>query len=239
MPKYLTLFLMVFFFSLIFFGYYFYFKSPSQKEISAEQDRIEETLSVSPIEKSSEEKGESAENLQNEELNNYPEAKEEIKKEENNKKLEKIIPRLVSWGYEKSQKRFIDTIIIHTSYNALGGDFYNLEKILQEYQEYGVAPHFLIDRDGKVYQLVSENNIAYHAGEGRMPDGRKGINNFSLGIELMNTEKEKITDSQYQSLKQLIAFLKGKNKINYILGHNQIAPGRKTDPWNFDREQLK
>lgn len=146
----------------------------------------------------------------------------------------KISSHLVSWGYEKASDRKIDTIIIHSSYNALGGDEYDLDKLIDEYKEYGVAPHYLIDRKGKIYQLVADKNIAYHAGESKVPDGRTGVNNFSLGIELMNTKSDKYTEGQYSALKNLLASLKKKYKIKYVLGHNQIAPGRKTDPWNFD-----
>lgn len=145
-----------------------------------------------------------------------------------------IASKLVSWGYEKSDSRKIDTIIIHSSYNALGGDEYDLDKLIKEYKEYGVAPHYLIDRKGKIYRLVADKNIAYHAGESEVPDGRKSVNNFSIGIELMNTKDDKCTSDQYSALKKIVADLKNSYKIKYVLGHNQIAPGRKTDPWNFD-----
>jgi hypothetical protein len=145
-----------------------------------------------------------------------------------------IIDRLVSWGYEKASGRKIDTIIIHSTYNSLGGDQFSLEKILSIYKSYGVAPHYIIDRDGKIYCLVADENIAYHAGKSQMPDGRTDANNFSIGIELVNSKTEKPTDDQYAALKKLISQLKSEYKIKYILGHNQIAPIRKDDPWNFD-----
>jgi hypothetical protein len=145
-----------------------------------------------------------------------------------------IINKLVSWGYKSASSRSIDTIIIHSSYNALGGDKYDVGELLKEYKSYGVAPHYLIDREGKIYQLVADKNIAYHAGVSQVPDGRKDVNSFSIGIEMMNTETGKLTDQQYAALKNLMASLKSKYKIKYILGHNQITPERKTDPWNFD-----
>jgi len=149
-----------------------------------------------------------------------------------------IINKLVSWGFEKASGRKIDTIIIHSTYNALGGDPFSLEKILAIYKSYGVSPHYIIDRSGKIYQLVADENIAYHAGESKMPDGRTGVNNFSIGIELINSKTEKPTDEQYAALKELISQLKSGYPIKYILGHNQIAPGRKDDPWNFDWSKL-
>ncbi|MCX6761588.1 MAG: N-acetylmuramoyl-L-alanine amidase [Candidatus Moranbacteria bacterium] len=150
-----------------------------------------------------------------------------------------ITDRLVFWGFQKSSGRKIDTIIIHSSYDAVGNDPYSVSGVIEEYRSYGVSPHYLIDRAGKIYRLVFDQNIAYHAGESKMPDGRTGVNNFSIGIEVLTTLKDAPTNAQYSALKLLIADLKGKYKITNILGHGQIAPGRKGDPWNFDWSKLK
>ncbi len=172
----------------------------------------------------------------------------EIKKEENTTSDSsesesssplKIVNKLVSWGYAVSSERKIDTIIIHSSYDALCGDPYNLSGLLNEYKQYGVAPHYLIDREGEIYRLVSDSNIAYHAGESQVPDGRTNANNFSIGIEMMNKEDAKFTDDQYDSLNGLLRYLRSKYEIKYVLGHNQIAPGRKSDPWNLDWKLIK
>jgi N-acetyl-anhydromuramyl-L-alanine amidase AmpD len=159
---------------------------------------------------------------------------------ENNINFTKIVDKLVSWGYEKTaSNRLIDTIIIHSSYNAMGGDQYSVEKLIGEYKEYGVSPHYLIDRKGVVYRLVEDKNIAYHAGVSKVPDGRTGVNVFSIGIEMMNTKDDKCTPSQYDALKVLISSLKSKYSIKYVLGHSDIAKGRKDDPWNFEWNRLK
>jgi N-acetyl-anhydromuramyl-L-alanine amidase AmpD len=159
---------------------------------------------------------------------------------------EKILPLtldiknlLVSWGFAKADKRVIDTIIIHSSYDALSGNPYSLEGLIKEYQQYGVAPHYLIERKGTIYRLVEEKNTAFHAGVSQAPDGRKNVNEFSLGIEIMNTQTDSPTQEQYVSLKKLVDFLQESYKIKYVLGHNQIAPERKNDPWNFDWEKMK
>lgn len=175
-------------------------------------------------------------NFQESENENKP---EEIRGDENKTSSIKITSKLVTWGYSSSKNRLIDTVIIHTSYNALGGDYYDLNKLLEEYKKYGVSPHYLIDREGKIYQLVKDQDIAYHAGESKMEDGRTNVNNFSLGIELMNTEDSKMTENQYYSLKKLLNYIKENHKIENILGHNQIAAGRKTDPWNFEWDKIK
>jgi hypothetical protein len=162
--------------------------------------------------------------------------KEEIQKESASKLI--ITDKLVSWGYASSSSRSIDTVIIHSSYDAIGSDPYSVTGLINEYKQYEVSPHYLIDRKGNIYRLVAEKNIAYHAGEGKTPDGRSGVNNFSIGIELMNQENTKFTDAQYIALKSLIVDIKSRYKIKYVMGHNQIAPGRKTDPWNFEWNKL-
>jgi len=149
-----------------------------------------------------------------------------------------IINKKVSWGYSASNGRTIDTIVIHSSYDALGSKPYNLDGLIDEYKKYSVAPHFLIDRKGNVYRLVDEKNIAYHAGTSKMPDGRTGVNNFSIGIEMINTKEDAYTNKQYSGLNDLIDYLEDKHKIKYVLGHQDIAPDRKTDPWNFSWNEV-
>jgi len=149
-----------------------------------------------------------------------------------------IINKKVSWGYSTSNGRTIDTIVLHSSYDALGSKPYDLDGLIKEYQQYGVAPHFLIDREGSVYQLVDEKNIAYHAGVSKTPDGRTGVNNFSIGIELMNTKEDNYTENQYSSLNTLIDYLENQYPIKYVIGHDTIAPDRKTDPWNMEWERI-
>jgi len=185
----------------------------------------------------------SEENIADETEKNHKEnanIEEEGTEEENKPAVSpKIANKLVSWGYQKASGRSIDTIIIHSSYNALGGDEYSVEKLLGEYKNYGVSPHYLIDRKGNIFRLVEDKNIAYHAGESKMPDGRSGINNFSIGIEMINTKNDKYTDFQYKSLQHLLAYLKKKYVIKYVLGHSDVAKGRKDDPWNFDWSKIK
>ena len=199
----------------------------------ATEDIIEQSKDAKNIE--SDNVAKSAEETKKEETR-----KEEVKKENSQASGSKIkiIQNLVSWGYAVSSERNIDTIIIHSSYDALGNDPYDLDGLLKEYKIYGVAPHFVINRKGKIYRLVADENIAYHAGASQMPDGRKGVNNFSVGIELMNTKDDKYTEDQYEALSELIDYLKDEHTIKHILGHSQIAPGRKTDPWNFEWEKL-
>lgn len=151
-----------------------------------------------------------------------------------------IQDRLITFGHRTpSSPRSIDTVVLHSSYNASGGDVYNLEKIIGQYEQYGVGAHYIIDRSGAVYRLVEENEIAYHAGESKMPDGRKNVNDFSIGIELVATEESGYTEKQYTAVNNLIADIKTRHTIKDIVGHGDVAPKRKTDPWKFDWKKLK
>ncbi len=151
---------------------------------------------------------------------------------------EKIISNLVSWGFEKASSRTIKAIIVHTSYNAGSGDVFDKDKVIAQWKEYGVAPHYMIDRAGNIYQLVADQNIAWHAGVSKLPDGTTNVNAASIGIEVINSEDSKFTSEEYAALNRLIGDLQKKYSIKYILGHSEIAPGRKTDPWNLDWDKV-
>lgn len=151
-----------------------------------------------------------------------------------------IVDRFMSSGFSvPSKTRTIDTIVLHSSYDAEGSDPYSVSGLVKEYESYGVSAHYLIDRKGTIYRLVADKNIAYHAGVSKMSDGRTNVNDFSIGIEIMNQKETEYTAAQYTATNGLIAYLKGKYSIKYVVGHDDIAPDRKTDPWNFDWKKLK
>lgn len=101
-----------------------------------------------------------------------------------------------------------------------------------EIAERKVSAHLLIERDGRVTQFVSFNDRAWHAGESRYA-GRSNCNDFSIGIELEGTDTTPYTDAQYRqlqdTLRTLLASYSGLAPTR-IVGHCDIAPGRKTDP---------
>ena len=137
-------------------------------------------------------------------------------------------------GLEKKYSaRHIDAIILHSSFCANSRNDFDTYCVLGEYKRHGVAAHYLIDRAGDIHRLVSEANVAFHAGFGRMPDGNNHINTRSIGIEMINSEEEGPNEYQYASLANLVRDIKSRYRIKYIKGHNQICPGRKSDPWLF------
>ncbi|RUO80061.1 1,6-anhydro-N-acetylmuramyl-L-alanine amidase AmpD [Idiomarina tyrosinivorans] len=95
-----------------------------------------------------------------------------------------------------------------------------------------VSAHLVIHRDGRVVQYVPFNQRAWHAGKSRYC-GRKRCNDYAIGIELEGTDDTPYTEQQYQSLiavsKALLAHYPQLTRRR-IVGHQHIAPGRKTDP---------
>lgn len=142
-------------------------------------------------------------------------------------------------------KTVIDTIIIH--YTGMATAEEALERLCDNSdaaQARGrVSAHYMIDEEGKIYALVDERDRAWHAGVSFWR-GRKNINDFSIGIELVNPghefEYRPFPRVQMDALLSLCKNICKRHPINpaFILGHSDIAPGRKSDPgekfnWRF------
>ena len=114
-----------------------------------------------------------------------------------------------------------------------------------EIKELKVSSHLFIDRDGSITQFVPFDKKAWHAGVSNF-NGRENCNEFSIGIELEGTDELEYTQQQYDSLvevsRELMVLYPLITKDN-IVGHCDIAPGRKTDPgkafdWDLYRSRL-
>ena len=108
-----------------------------------------------------------------------------------------------------------------------------------------VSAHLLIQRSGDLVQFVDFGERAWHAGQSTY-EGRSDCNDFSIGIELEGTDDDPYTEAQYTALtavtRALLAEYPAMHK-DKIVGHCDIAPGRKTDPgpafdWHRYRQQL-
>lgn len=101
-----------------------------------------------------------------------------------------------------------------------------------------VSAHFFIRRDGHCIQFVSCRDRAWHAGVSCWR-GRERCNDFALGIELEGDDDTDFAAPQYRALADLISVLRECYPIEAIVGHADIAPGRKTDPGpHFDWSHL-
>ncbi|QAU33519.1 1,6-anhydro-N-acetylmuramyl-L-alanine amidase AmpD [Janthinobacterium sp. 17J80-10] len=92
-----------------------------------------------------------------------------------------------------------------------------------------VSSHFLILRDGGLIQFVSADQRAWHAGVSSF-EGRERCNDFSIGIELEGSDFVPFDDRQYHTLAELTVALRRRYALRAVTGHQDIAPGRKTDP---------
>ncbi len=95
-----------------------------------------------------------------------------------------------------------------------------------------VSAHFLIRRDGELVQYVPVTHRAWHAGQSCY-GGREACNDFSIGIELEGEDDVPYELAQYDCLAKLITFLRQEiPSLAHadVVGHSDIAPGRKSDP---------
>jgi AmpD protein len=153
----------------------------------------------------------------------------------------------------------IDMVVVHgisLPPGEFGGDFvekffqgkldFSLHPYFETIKELKVSAHLFIDRQGKVTQFVPFSKRAWHAGVSYF-DGCERCNDFSIGIELEGTDDVPYEKIQYQKLAKVIKTLRiayPKITESRIVGHSDIAPGRKTDPgpffdWSYIRELIK
>lgn len=95
-----------------------------------------------------------------------------------------------------------------------------------------VSAHFYIKRTGEIIQFVATHRRAWHAGESIFK-GRQRVNDFSIGVELEGCDAHEFENAQYTVLGALTLCLQTAYPLittANIVGHSDIAPGRKTDP---------
>jgi N-acetyl-anhydromuramoyl-L-alanine amidase len=104
------------------------------------------------------------------------------------------------------------------------------------------SAHALIRRDGQIVQYVPFGERAWHAGKSEYR-GVSACNDFSIGVELEGTDDTPYTDAQYAQLARLTAaLLQAYSTLSaeHIVGHGDVAPGRKSDPWDsFDWKRFR
>jgi len=108
-----------------------------------------------------------------------------------------------------------------------------------------VSAHFVVDREGGITQFVACENRAWHAGVSEW-QGRSGCNDYAIGIEMIGDEACPFTTAQYRETARLCRQLMQRYpgiSSERIVGHQDIAPGRKWDPgkqwdWQHFRRSL-
>jgi AmpD protein len=95
-----------------------------------------------------------------------------------------------------------------------------------------VSSHLVVQRDGALTQYVSFADRAWHAGQSNY-HGRAACNDFSVGVELEGPDTLPYEATQYEALAEVVAALCAaypRLSADRLVGHSDIAPGRKTDP---------
>ena len=133
---------------------------------------------------------------------------------------------------ERPKGAQIDTVILH--YTGMKSGLGALERLCDPVA--AVSAHYLVEEDGRTFQLVAEEKRAWHAGVSCW-QGRDNINHSSIGIELVNPGHEfgyrPFPDVQIQALLALLDDIRQRHPAvpqGRYLGHSDIAPGRKIDP---------
>ncbi|MDA9740541.1 N-acetylmuramoyl-L-alanine amidase [Pelagibacteraceae bacterium] len=143
------------------------------------------------------------------------------------------ITKFYSPNFDKKKRlnKNITAIIIH--YTGMQSERESIKRLTSMKSK--VSCHYLINRSGKIFKMVKEENVAWHAGKS-MWGKYKNLNENSIGIELVNKGHQygyqNYTKKQINKLVLLCKYLIKKYKINkrLILGHSDIAPLRKIDP---------
>lgn len=120
-----------------------------------------------------------------------------------------------------------DLIVLHYTAMATAQDA--LERLCDP--EHEVSAHYLIHRDGRFYQMVDEDQRAWHAGAGQWR-GQGDVNSRSVGIEIDNTGRTPFSEPQLNTLETLLPAIMCRWSIapDGVIGHSDMAPERKADP---------
>lgn len=153
----------------------------------------------------------------------------------------------------------IDLVVIHgisLPPGKYGGPFvdhlftncldHTIDPYFGEISHLKVSPHLFINREGEVTQYVPFNLRAWHAGVSEFM-GRCQCNDFSIGIELEGCDEEPYTARQYEMTADIACLLMASWPgivRDHIVGHSDVAPGRKTDPgpgfdWGYFNSLIK
>lgn len=146
----------------------------------------------------------------------------------------------------------IDLLVVH-SISLPPGDYgnHNVQRLFTNQLDWDAHPyfqgirglqvsaHFFISRTGELWQFVSCNARAWHAGQSSYR-GRNNCNDDSIGVELEGLEGSTFEAPQYETLSALCSALMAQYPIAHVAGHEHIATGRKEDPGpGFDWQRLQ
>ncbi len=147
--------------------------------------------------------------------------------------VELIVLHAISLPAGQFESHYIDDLFMGRLDCSIHPDFESLSHLQ-------VSAHFVVDRRGEITQFVGSDRRAWHAGVSEW-QGRSGCNDFAVGIEMIGDEKRPFTQAQYRETARLCRVLMKRYpliSVDRIVGHQDIAPGRKWDPgkqWHWDK----
>ena len=98
----------------------------------------------------------------------------------------------------------------------------NQRATLKNQSPLNVSSHFLIDRDGTIYQLVDPEMFARHT---------IGLNYCAIGVENIGSKAQPLTDKQVEANAELVRYLSKKYPIEYLIGHSEYGDFRNSKLW--------
>lgn len=227
------------------------------KEEVLQENQIE---SVPTITEGAVENNDQNEKENNEKMENtIKESKKELIPKIEESKIQSIIKNELPDTHSEPRTEIPTHIVLHFSSNVANNtnDPYQIHDIYNIFLDYVVSTHYVVDRQGQVYQFTDENRTAYHAGKGSLPgldDYTNRLNHYSVSIEILaigtKDEMEKTvpqvdygtihpthigyTEKQYESLQTLIKDIVNRNESitfdrEHIIGHDEYTT-RKADP---------
>lgn len=130
----------------------------------------------------------------------------------------------------------IDCVVLHATAGGLSGTLATFEN-----PESGRSAHYVVARNGKLFQMVEEKDLAHHAGASSYQD-RRDFNRFSIGIEMVNLNDgiDPWTADQFEVVVDLVSYLVEKYQIErqWVVTHADISTAGKTDPRGFPTHEL-
>lgn len=142
-----------------------------------------------------------------------------------------------STNFDVRPGRRIRCIVIHSTAGSLKLAINELTN-----PENKKSAHYVIGKNGSINQLVSDRDVAWHAGISSWR-GREWVNGFSIGIELENANdgKDPYPEMQVAACAWLCRQLMQENNVGIqdVVGHADVSPGRKTDPLGFPWEAFR
>lgn len=143
----------------------------------------------------------------------------------------------------------VSTIVLHTMHAPAAHDEFDVTACWELLVEHSVSTHYFVGRAGEIVTMTPEDRVAIHAGVavGALPfvglekpcDLTGRLNTTSIGIECLASPQSGLTEEQYRALGNLIEAICRRHPIKFVVGHYHIAPGRKTDPWQFQWDKLR